>query len=162
MLLKVSEASGMEHHPVHVLWSHESIHQIFFARNVSPDQRQKDHPDCYQQHVKSRRWGLWWEGVVSKLIEILQQRMLLWSQRKYRNHYLWINSWTWIPNFCPWWKSSSWVTFGLVPLVMLTMWCDVTWWLSAPCILFSKLTKLSISVPVSGFLLGSQLCAGWQ
>ncbi len=49
-----------------VLWSDESVFQVFFGRNgrrVLRTKEEKDHPDCYQHKSKSQ--GLSWYGVVS-------------------------------------------------------------------------------------------------
>ncbi len=46
----------MDHHTwKRVLWSDESVFQVFFGRNgrrVLRIKEEKDHPDCYQQQVQ--------------------------------------------------------------------------------------------------------------
>ncbi len=60
----------MDHHTVkRVLWSDESVFQVFFGRNgrrVLRTKEEKDHPDCYQQQVQKPGSVMVW-GCVSAL-----------------------------------------------------------------------------------------------
>ena len=78
-----------------VLWSDESVFQVFFGRNgrrVLRTKEEKDHPDCYQQQVQKPGSVMVWgcvsalgkgnlhfcDGTINaeKYIEILEQHML--------------------------------------------------------------------------------------
>uniref|UniRef100_A0A9J7WZK0 Tc1-like transposase DDE domain-containing protein n=1 Tax=Cyprinus carpio carpio TaxID=630221 RepID=A0A9J7WZK0_CYPCA len=78
-----------------VLWSDESVFQVFFGRNgrrVLRTKEEKDHPDCYQQQVQKPGSVMVWgcvsalgkgnlhfcEGTINaeKYIEILEHNML--------------------------------------------------------------------------------------
>ncbi len=78
-----------------VLWSDESVFQVFFGRNgrrVLRTKEEKDHPDCYQQQVQKPGSVMVWgcvsalgkgnlhfcDGTINteKYIEILEHNML--------------------------------------------------------------------------------------
>ncbi len=60
---------GPSHSGNRVLWSDESVFQVFFGRNgrrVIRTKEEKDHPDCYQQQVQKPGSVMVW-GCVSAL-----------------------------------------------------------------------------------------------
>ncbi len=88
-----------------VLWSDESVFQVFFGRNVRRVLRtkeEKDHPDCYQQQVQKPGSVMVWgcvsalgkgnlhfcDGTINaeKYIEILERNMLPSRRHLFQGH----------------------------------------------------------------------------
>ena len=87
-----------------VLWSVESVFQVFFGRNghrVLRTKEEKDHPDCYQQQFQKPGSVMVWDCVsalgkgnlnfcdgtinAEKYIEILEQHMLPSRRHSFHN-----------------------------------------------------------------------------
>ena len=88
-----------------VLWSDESVFQVFFGRNgscVLRTKEEKDHPDCYQQQVQKPGSVMVWgcvsalgkgnlhfcDGTINaeKYIEILEHNMLPSRRHLFQGH----------------------------------------------------------------------------